>query len=198
MSDNQWVTRQTLLVRAKNKDDHDAWEEFAFYYKEFISMLIFKMGFSGSDHDDITQEVLIKLWDNLALFDKEKASFRTWMSTVVRNLILNYQRAKGRQHERDKIAARRQSMIYESTSTEIENLIENEWKSYISDLAMKKIDGQFSKNAITVFLLTLKGKEVDEISKELNLKKDSVYVLRNRVKSRFQETVRSLVRELEY
>ena len=56
----------------------------------------------------------------------------------------------------------------------------------------------FSGNAIDVFDLSLQGMSTEEIGTKLGLKKDSVYVLKNRVKKKFMEEVRVLVKELEY
>ena len=200
MSD-KWVTRHTLLQRAKDKNDHKAWEEFVSYYQNFIGMLIYKMRFSGTDSDDLTQEILIHLWKNLAVYDKDKASFRTWMSTVVKNTILKYYRTASRESKRRDLAAEQQEITAFLDSTpgsELEQMIEDEWKEYVSNLALERIKGMFSGNAVEVFTLSLKGLSTEEISSHLDLKKESVYVLKNRVKARFMEEIRFLVSELEY
>jgi len=200
MSD-KWATRHTLLQRAKDKNDHKAWEEFVAYYQNFISMLIYKMRFAGTDNDDLTQEILIHLWKNLGVYDKEKASFRTWMSTVVKNTIMKYYRTVSRENRRKDIAAEQQEMtlFWDSTSSsELEQMIEDEWKNYVSELALEKLRTLFSGNAIEVFTLSLKGVSTEDICEQLGLKRESVYVLKNRVKARFMEEIRFLVNELEY
>ena len=55
----------------------------------------------------------------------------------------------------------------------------------------------FSGKAMDVFTMTLDGKSVDEIAAALQLTKDSVYVLRNRVQSRFRKEARQLRGNLE-
>ena len=55
----------------------------------------------------------------------------------------------------------------------------------------------FTGNAFEVFALTLEGKSVEEISSELGLRKDSIYVLRNRVKGRLQREIQQLRHDLE-
>ena len=99
---NDWVTRQTLLQRAKNQDDQQAWEEFISYYKSFIQTLIYKMNFSGKDTEDLTQIILLNLWKTLAGYDKEKASFRNWMGAVIRNTTCNYYRKQTNIAKREK------------------------------------------------------------------------------------------------
>ena len=197
----KWLTRHTLLQRASDKNDHQAWDEFVVYYKRFIDTLISKMRFSNSDNDDLSQEIILNLWKNLSSYNKDKASFRTWMSSVVKNTILNFYRGVERENKR-RVFAHDQEVftgtIEERTLSDLENVIEREWKSYISGLAMNKIEKLFSGNAVEVFKLSLQGVSTDEISTKLNLKQESVYVLKNRVKSRFMEEIRILVKELEY
>ena len=200
MSD-KWATRHTLLRRAKDNNDDKAWGEFVAYYQKFIEMLIYKMNFSGSEKDDITQKILITLWKKLSVYDEEQASFRTWMSAVVKNTILNYYRAVSRADKRKHIAAEQEQLtqfLNDTTSSHLEKMIEDEWKTYISELALEKISKLFSGNAIEVFTLSLQGVSSSDISHKLGLKKESIDVLKNRVKARFMEEIRFLVTELEY
>ena len=193
---NDWVTRQTLLQRAKNPDDHQAWEEFTSYYQNFIQTLIYKMRFQGDDTADLTQIILLNLWKTLAGYDNEKASFRNWMGAVIRNTTFNYYR------KQSNIAKKEKEGVIEfldaTPESDLDDLIEKEWKTYISELALKKMRELFSGKAIEVFELSLKGISSEEIGAKLDLKKDSVYVLKNRVKKKFMEEVRALVKELEY
>lgn len=193
---NDWVTRQTLLQRAKNPDDHQAWDEFTSYYKNFIQTLIYKMRFQGDDTEDLTQIILLNLWKTLAGYDKEKASFRNWMGAVIRNTTFNYYRKQSNIAKREKEGVA--EFLDAMPESDLDDLIEREWKTYISELALKKMRELFSGKAIEVFELSLKGVSSEEIGESLDLKKDSVYVLKNRVKKKFMEEVRALVKELEY
>ena len=193
---NDWVTRQTLLQRAKNPDDHQAWDEFISYYENFIQVLIFKMNYKGQDTDDLTQVILLNLWRNLATYDKQKASFRNWMGAVIRNTTYNYYRKQSNIAKREKEGMA--EFLESMPESDLDELIEREWKTYISELALKKMKELFSGKAVEVFELSLQGISSEEISERVDLKKDSVYVLKNRVKKKFMEEVRALVAELEY
>jgi RNA polymerase sigma factor (sigma-70 family) len=195
---NDWVTRQTLLQRARNPDDHQAWEEFISYYKSFIQALIYKLKFSGKDTEDLTQVILLNLWKDLGKYDNEKASFRNWMGAVIRNTTLNYYRKQASVAKRTEEQRELTHFIDSTPESELDLLIEREWKTYISELALIKMKSLFSGNAIEVFDLSLQGLSTDEIAEKLGLKTDSVYVLKNRVKKKFMEEVRALVTELEY
>jgi RNA polymerase sigma-70 factor (ECF subfamily) len=48
------------------------------------------MKVSTSDFDDLVQNVLLKLWRNIASYNPEKARFRTWLGVVVRNAVKTF------------------------------------------------------------------------------------------------------------
>ena len=56
MSD-QFLTRNTLLQRAKDPKDEQAWEEFVSYYETFIFILLRQMNVPQQDCDDLTWHV---------------------------------------------------------------------------------------------------------------------------------------------
>lgn len=196
MSD-EWHTKQTLLQRAKNQDDQQAWEEFVEYYRSFILMITRKMNLAENEQQDLTQEVLLKLWQSLEGYSAEKAKFRTWLAGVIRNTVLMFYKSNGRRRKREEKAGFYQ-FLEEGDETELESVIETEWKTHITSLAMENIQKIFSGKAVEAFRMTLKEVPADEICQKLDIQKDSLYTLRNRVKLRFVEEVRHLSRELQF
>ena len=102
----EWLTRQTLLLRVKDKEDEHAWDDFVTYYEPFIKKIIFFLNVQENDRDDLSQEILIKLWKSLAGFnyDEKKGRFRTWLKTVIRNTTYDYFRKKKRMNERESLS----------------------------------------------------------------------------------------------
>lgn len=190
-----WQTRQTLLQRAQDPEDHQAWEEFVHYYRNFILMIIRKMNLSYSQQEDLTQEILLKLWKKLEHYNREKAGFRTWLSAVIRNTVLKFYESSGRRQVREDKSI---NFLDEGSETDLEIWVEEEWKSYLIKVALDNIKKIFSGKAVEAFEMTLEEVPVEEICKKLELKKESLYVLRNRVKSRFIEELRHLSSELQF
>ena len=89
MNEN-WNTQQTLIQRAQNQDDHQAWDDFVSYYESFIKMVLRKAKISLNDEDDLVQKVLLRIWKGLPNYAKEKARFRTWLSTIIRNTVITH------------------------------------------------------------------------------------------------------------
>lgn len=63
-------------------------------YQGWIYNVALKMTMDPSDAEDVTQEILIKLITKLTMFDRRKASFRTWLYRVVANHVLNMKKCK--------------------------------------------------------------------------------------------------------
>ena len=61
MSD-EFLTRNTLLQRAQNPKDEQAWAEFVSYYETLIFILLRQMNIPYQDCDDLTQAVLA-VWE---------------------------------------------------------------------------------------------------------------------------------------
>ena len=191
-----YTTRQTLLMRARNQQDNDAWEEFISVYKHFICHVLQQMKMSVVEIDDLSQEVLIKLWKKLSLYDPQKARFRSWLSSVIRNIVIDYIRANtSRSQREDKKLS--DSAAETSSEPEIILMIEQEWKAHISEMALNNIKKLFSDKAFQVFKLSLQDKTVDEICQQVDIKKDSVKVLKSRVRARYLEELKRLIREFE-
>ena len=91
-------TRKTLLMRVQDQKDEGSWEEFAGYYRKYIYMVARNMRLSHHDAEDILQRTLLKLWENLPKFkyDTNRGSFRSWLCTIIRNMVINLIKKKSR------------------------------------------------------------------------------------------------------
>ncbi len=75
--------------------DADAWEKLARSQQRRVYGLCFRFTNSATDAEDLTQEVFLKMYRNLASFDPSKGGFTTWLTTLTRNLLVdNYRRSK--------------------------------------------------------------------------------------------------------
>lgn len=193
----RWKTRKSLILRAKNADDSQAWEEFVRYYERFIYHVLHRMNVSTSDFDDLVQNVLVKLWKSIASYDPDKARFRTWLGVVVRNAV--YDQFAETQRRRKLVENESEALhrLEKGPASEIEQLIEQEWAEYVSSLAMERIEKLFSTEAVKSFTMSLDGSSAKEIAEQLNLSTDSVYTLKSRVKSRFIKEIKAVIDELE-
>lgn len=193
----EWETRHSLLMRAKDPTNDEAWTEFVMYYEKFIYHLLHRLNINADDFYDLVQDILIKLWKNLHSYEKQRAKFRSWLAFVVRNTVYDYFDREGRRSKALKRSHEIENYLRETSASEVEEIIEREWIIHVTNLALKRIEKVFSGKAIRVFSLSLDGMSVDDIARELNLQKTSVYTLRNRVKARYIKEVHVLMEQLE-
>ena len=195
LSQEQWKTRLTLIDRARDPNDSQAWDEFTDYYKSFIRMILRQLQVQPDDLEDLSQTVLLKLWQSLPTMEmgRNHARFRTWLGTVIRNAVYDHFRQVTSRARRDNNAA-----AATVVSPDLEDIIESEWRKHIIALVLERLQTSFSGKAMAVFTMTLDGKSVDDIASTLELNKDSVYVLRNRVQSRFRKEARQVRSHLEF
>ncbi len=190
-------TRMTLLQRAQVSQDATAWDELLRYYEPFILKILLRMGLRGANLQDAQQEVLLKLWKGLSSYTREKhARFRNWLSTLIRNAALDWIRKQ--RYDRKKVPLNEEILnALPPEQSEAERIIEKEWQRHIVGLAMEHLKEVFSGNAFEVFALSLNGMSGEEIAEKLGIRKESVYVLRSRVKVRLRQEIRRLRKELE-
>ena len=198
MSD-EWTTRQTLLLRVKNPDDEQAWNEFVNYYKSFIKVILKYLNVATNHVEDLTQEILIKIWKGLQKldYDSEKARFRTWLNRVIRNAVIDFQRAGNRRiktENQDEV----DSESFPLDNDEFSKIIEKEWRAHITNLALDNIRPIFKGNALDVFNLYLNEVPTKKIAEQLNIAEGSVYKLRSRVEEKLIQEIKRLKLELEF
>ena len=195
LSEDPWKTRETLIDRARDPSDSQAWDEFTNYYSGFIRMVLIKLQVTRDDLEDFSQDVLLKLWQGLPKMEmgRDDARFRAWMGTVIRNAVYNHCSQASTRKRRETNAA-----VADVAPPDIEDIIESEWRKHIIALVIERLNASFSGKAMDVFTMTLDGKSVDDIASAMELTKASVYVLRNRVRTRFLDEAKQLRSQLEF
>lgn len=78
------------LVRRCVAGDPEAWQELVVAQHRRVYAICYRFTGSGTDAEDLTQEVFLKLYRNLASFDVERGSFQTWITTLARNLLVDH------------------------------------------------------------------------------------------------------------
>jgi RNA polymerase sigma factor (sigma-70 family) len=193
-------TRATLIQRVRNQRDEASWEDFTRIYRNYIYAVVRGMGMNESDAEDITQQVMLSLWNKLPDIDVEKIRrFRSWLSTVTKNVVLGYIRSRTRETNRIHKAKHDEDLAYLNTIRlpDIDKIAEQEWKRHITNLALQNVEPLFSGRAVEVFRLSLDGLDIQTVAEKLGLQENSVYRLKNRVKQRLVQEIEQLRQDLE-
>ncbi len=139
----EWNTRQSLVIRAKDPTDEEAWADFVKYYEHFIYHLLHRMNIKPDDFEDMVQVVLVKLWKNLQGYEKQQAKFRTWLSRVVRNAVYDYYKAEQRRGNVITGSIPVEESSHASEDSDFEQMIQKEWELYMTNFALERLRGIF-------------------------------------------------------
>ena len=197
--DNFYPTRQTLLLRVKDKHDEKSWEEFVFYYEKFIYIICRKFGLSHHDCEELTQKIMLKLWKKVPEYEYTEGSrFRGWLYTITNYAVKDFYKSHYRSEAR-----KEKALDYEiwnpSESSEkvLDDKIEKEWRKYISNLAFEKLSEKFSQKVLDIFMEHHKGAKVQFLSEKYDMPTNTIYIYVQRVTKKLSEEIKSLSRELD-
>ena len=185
-------TRASLILRLQNVDDATAWQDFAEIYQPLIYSLARKRGLQEADAFDLTQEVMSRVARSIANWDPdpERGSFRGWLATITRNMVVQFFRKNNRLPK-----SGNRSEIQDLLNNQPDESIESrefdiEQDRQVFAWAANKIKDQFEPNTWTAFWDTaVNGQPITEVAQRLGISKGAVYVARSRVMDRLKKVV---------
>lgn len=89
-------THASLLFDLRGSDRREAWSAFDARYRGTILAWCARRGLSRADAEDLTQDVLLKLFQRLPSYhhDPTRGQFRDWLKTVVSNALTDFWRRR--------------------------------------------------------------------------------------------------------
>jgi len=83
------------VVRRCMDGDSGAWAELVRTHHRRVYGLCYRFTGSPADAEDLTQDVFLKVYSNLASFDTGRGSLQVWIATMTRNLLVdNFRRTR--------------------------------------------------------------------------------------------------------
>jgi RNA polymerase sigma-70 factor (ECF subfamily) len=83
------------IVRRCMDGDSGAWAEMVRAHHKRIYGLCYRFTGNATDAEDLTQDVFLKIYSNLASFDTSRGSLQVWITTMTRNLLVdNFRRTR--------------------------------------------------------------------------------------------------------
>ncbi len=186
------ATRPSLLVRIRDRADHQAWTQFTERYVPLVYGFARKHGLQDADAADLTQEVLrsvsstIPHWD----YDPQRGSFRGWLFTVVRNKLRNFAAARARMAQGTGDTAF-QSLLELQPETDEAAQWEEEYQTRLLHWAAEQVRGEVEESTWQAFWRTgILGQEGKQVADELGMSVAAVYLAKSRVMKRLKERAR--------
>jgi RNA polymerase sigma-70 factor, ECF subfamily len=79
----------TQIVRRCINGDSGAWAEMVRTHQKRVYGLCYRFTGNATDAEDLTQDVFLKIYSNLASFDATRGSLPVWITTMTRNLLVD-------------------------------------------------------------------------------------------------------------
>lgn len=196
---SEWDTSKTLLMRVRDQNSTDAWNQFNDTYRPFIYSLLKKFEVSHEDCEDLTQDVLLKTWKALEsfLYEPARCRYRTWLARVCKNTVLNFLELKRNKNKKLDLEDSTESLLKLSVNAEIETNEETEWKLFLANKAWVNISRSFKENQLKAYSLMIAGKSAKEAAEVCELKENTVYLYRKNVQTAMSIEIQRLSNELD-
>lgn len=176
-------TDESLIEQIVEKKDRQAGEILVGrYYKKVYKEIYLKT----SDEEltkDLTQETFIQILKNLYQFDSSKASFKTWITRIACNKVIDYMRS--RQHHEMIMTEILEDYDKEDMHDLESNVVNRMAKQKVEEL----LQGEEAGNRKIFNLKAQQGYTFDEVSEMTGMNKTSV-------KNRYYSIVRKMRKEL--
>jgi RNA polymerase sigma factor (sigma-70 family) len=201
-SENDSSTRHSLLLRVRDFDDSEAWQDFVDIYAPRIFVWCKGLGLQDVDASDAAQTVLLKLVNTIRDFeyDPAKGSFRSWLKTIAYNTANDIHRNWRHRGAADSAVAKLLDTVpdeiqRDSLADQIEQAYRDELLSQASSrvkLRVKSSTWQAYRRSMIDHIPAAK------VAAEIGLSIADVYVAKSRVIKMLREEVRRLDPQAEF
>jgi RNA polymerase sigma-70 factor (ECF subfamily) len=191
-------TRASLLVRIRDPRDERAWAEFAAIYAPLVRRLARARGLQEADAADLSQDVLRAVAGAIERYDPDPGlgSFRAWLFTIARNLILNLLAAQ-RRHPRGSGDTDVNRLLEQQPAPDPEDtaLFDSEYRRQLFRWAADRVRGEFRPTTWQAFWRTgVQDESPKAVAADLGLSLGALYVARSRVMARLRQVIEEVER----
>jgi len=182
------TTSLSLLQRIRSGTETQSWNRFVQLYTPVIYQWVRGQGIPAHDAADTVQEIFRALVRALPTFERNTpGGFSRWLRTVTRNKCHDYFRRR---------ATNRSVTNSEEVATEpdnVEEFTEAEYRDSLAQHALEIMRCEFEETTWKAcWLHVVAGKSAAEISAELGISTNAVYVSKSRVLRRLREELDGL------
>jgi len=183
-------TRQSLLLRIRDRQDRDAWYEFASIYRPLIYRVGRRYGLQDADAQNLVQEVLQKVERQANCWESGQArgSFRRWLATVARNAAIDAIRRMLPDAARGGTSVREALQNVPAPNSASEGVFRLELERQAFRWAARRIRDEFTEPTWTAFWETMvEGQSCAEVAARIGKSIGAIYTARSRVMQRLKE-----------
>ena len=182
------VSQDQSLVGRCLGGDEAAWEELVRVHTRQVYGLCFRFTNSGSEAQDLTQEVFLRVFRTIKSFRSTEGSFTTWLSRVTRNLLIDHYRRTKLERATDSIEDQLRVLEEtEQTSAKADSMLAGREASEMLQGALEKLSPELRE---TIILRDIEELEYREIAQVLNVPEGTVKSRLNRGRAELARILR--------
>jgi RNA polymerase sigma-70 factor (ECF subfamily) len=188
------ATRHTLLAKLRAPGDEAAWTEFVGLYEPLVYRLARRKGLQDADAQDLCQEVFRAVAGAIGRWDPAGGSFRGWLRTISRNLLINLLTRQRRQPCGSGDSAMQAFLDAQpEPDPDASAVFDAEYGRRLFEWAADDVRGEFTLKTWEAFRRTaVDGRKPAEVAPELGMSIGAVYIARSRVLARLRQRVEQL------
>ena len=205
-TDSLLPTRQSLLSRLRDWQDHDGWREFFDTYWRLIYRVARQSGLEDAAAQDVVQTTFIYLARRMPKFryDPERGSFKSWLRRVTRSRISVFRRrAEAKEPPLPELPLEDDDApVWESipdpAGDRADEIWQKEWDDNLLKAALRRVSAKVSAQQLMIFELAALGEvPLKQVACKLDVSLMQVYLARHRVGKLFKAEVTRLRKETE-
>jgi len=200
-TDDLIPTRRSLLIRLKNPEDRESWQDFFDTYKKLIYGVAIKAGLTDAEGQEVVQETLIAVARKMPGFeyDSRIGSFKGWLLHTTRWKITDQLRKRCR--EAGAFGAGRKTSTRTSTveripdpaGFDLEAEWDREWEKNIFDAAIERVKKHVKAKQYQIFdLYVIKQWPVQKVARTLGVNTGQIYLIKHRISALIRKEIRRL------
>lgn len=151
------ISDELKLITDAQKGDEKAWCDLVSRYSKVIWSATTGFNFTSEEKEDIVQEVFVRLINYIGNYNPDKASFKTYISTITKNICI------------DKIRKKKERTDVFTDVEELASMINSDDKQEMIDRLKEVIENELSiKQRFVVKLFYIENFSYKEIAEIMN------------------------------
>ena len=201
--DQIYATRSTLLVRLKDLDNQQAWQEFFDVYWTLLFNFARRAGLNEPDAEEVVMDTVETVARKIEDFEynRQTGRFKSWLLTIVRFKLGDRFRKKKRQAEKGEVASLdeiAEGQVMDADAPELEKIWDAEWQKRMIDMALERVKQLVGHKQYQIFhCYVIQEQAAEDVAEFLEVSKAQVYVAKNRVGKIFEAELKLLAAEEE-
>jgi len=182
-------TRQSLLSRLKNWDDHESWKVFFDTYWKLIYNTAMKAGLTNAEAQDVVQETVFSVMKSMPNFkyDAKNGSFKVWLKRLTSWRVMDEFRKRKHvfceaHHSDISDLPDFMDTLPDPAVSKLEAAWDEEWEKNLLDAAVERLKTKVDPKQYQIFdLHVVKGWPVMRVAGALGINPGRVYLSKHRV-----------------